>query len=65
VNHAESIGRCSARVGTTVNVHAFMAQHKVLEIHLRSLQASHRRYLEALNVSTALFVCDCSFCRAA
>ncbi|KAM0886534.1 hypothetical protein ACQ4PT_029636 [Festuca glaucescens] len=56
VNHAESIGRCGARVGTTVNVHAFMAQHKALGIHLRSLQASHRRYLEALNVPTALSV---------
>ncbi|KAK1609393.1 hypothetical protein QYE76_033066 [Lolium multiflorum] len=47
VNHAESIGRCGARVGTTVNVHAFMAKHKALGIHLRNLQASHRRYLEA------------------
>ena len=65
VNHAESIGRYGARVGMTVNVHAFMAQHKALGIHLRSLQASHRRYLEALNVPTALSVCDCSICRAA
>jgi hypothetical protein len=40
VNHAESIGRGGARVGTTVNVHAFMAQHKALGIHLRSLQAA-------------------------
>jgi hypothetical protein len=40
VNHAESIGRCGARVRTTVNVHAFMAQHKALGIHLRSLQAA-------------------------
>ncbi|KAK1678542.1 hypothetical protein QYE76_039390 [Lolium multiflorum] len=32
-NHAESIGRCGARVGTTVNVHAFMAKHKALGIH--------------------------------
>jgi hypothetical protein len=37
VNHAESIG--SARVGMTVNVHAFMAKHKALGIHLRKLQA--------------------------
>ncbi|KAK1651706.1 hypothetical protein QYE76_069511 [Lolium multiflorum] len=54
VNHAESIGRCGARVGRTVNVHAFMAKHKALGIHLRNLQASHTRYLEALNVPTAL-----------
>jgi hypothetical protein len=41
VNHAESIGRAigGARVGTTVNMHVFMAKHKALEIHLRSLQA--------------------------
>jgi hypothetical protein len=41
VNHAESIGRAigGARVGMTVNVHAFMAKHKALGIHLRSLQA--------------------------
>jgi hypothetical protein len=41
VNHAESIGRAigGARVGTTVNVYAFMAKHKALKIHLRSLQA--------------------------
>jgi hypothetical protein len=41
VNHAESIGRSigGARVGTTVNVHAFMVKHKALGIHLRSLQA--------------------------
>jgi hypothetical protein len=41
VNHAEFIGRSigGARVGTTVNVHAFMAKHKALGIHLRSLQA--------------------------
>ncbi|XP_071678542.1 uncharacterized protein [Lolium perenne] len=65
VNHAESIGRCGARVGTTVNVHAFMAKHKALGIHLRNLQASHRRNLEALNMPTALSVCDCSICRAA
>jgi hypothetical protein len=39
VNHAESLGRApgGARVGTTMNVHAFMAKHKALEIHLRSL----------------------------
>jgi hypothetical protein len=39
VNYAESIGRAigDARVGTTVNVHAFMAKHKALGIHLRSL----------------------------
>ncbi|KAK1609478.1 hypothetical protein QYE76_033151 [Lolium multiflorum] len=54
VNHAESIGRCGARVGRTVNVHAYMAKHKALGIHLRNLQASHTRYLEALNVPTAL-----------
>ncbi|KAK1694533.1 hypothetical protein QYE76_011230 [Lolium multiflorum] len=65
VNHAESIGRCGARVGRTVNVHAYMAKHKALGIHLRNLQASHTRYLEALNVPTALSVCDCSICRAA
>jgi hypothetical protein len=58
VNHAESIGRSSARVGTTMNVYAFMAQHKALGIHLCSLQASHRRYLEVLNVTTTLSVCD-------
>ncbi|KAK1652368.1 hypothetical protein QYE76_070173 [Lolium multiflorum] len=56
VNHAESIGRCGARVGRTVNVHAYMAKHKALGIHLRNLQASHTRYLEALNVPTALSV---------
>jgi hypothetical protein len=41
VNHAESIGRAigDARVGTTMNVNAFMAKHKALGIHLRSLQA--------------------------
>jgi hypothetical protein len=41
VNNAESIGRSidGARVRTTVNVHAFMAKHKALGIHLRSLQA--------------------------
>jgi hypothetical protein len=41
VNHAESIGRAigGARIGTTVNVHAFMAKYKTLGIHLRSLQA--------------------------
>jgi hypothetical protein len=41
VNHAESLGSApgGARVGTTVNVHAFMAKHKALGIHLRSLQA--------------------------
>jgi hypothetical protein len=39
VNHAESIGRGGARVGTIVNVYAFMAKHKALGIHLRSLQA--------------------------
>ncbi|KAK1652013.1 hypothetical protein QYE76_069818 [Lolium multiflorum] len=65
VNHAESIGRCGARVGRTVNVHAYMAKHKALGIHLRNLQASHTRYLEALNVPTALSVCDCSICRVA
>ncbi|KAK1696543.1 hypothetical protein QYE76_013240 [Lolium multiflorum] len=54
VNHAESIGRCGARVGRTMNVHAYMAKHKAFEIHLRNLQASHTRYLEALNVPTAL-----------
>jgi hypothetical protein len=39
VNHAESLGSApdGARVGTTVNVHAFMAKHKALVIHLRSL----------------------------
>jgi hypothetical protein len=39
VNHTESIGRAigGARVGMTVNVHAFMAKHKALGIHLRSL----------------------------
>jgi hypothetical protein len=41
VNHAESesIGRAigGARVGTTVNVHAFIDKHKALGIHLRSL----------------------------
>ncbi|KAK1682074.1 hypothetical protein QYE76_042922 [Lolium multiflorum] len=65
VNHVESIGRYGARVGRTVNVHAYMAKHKALGIHLRNLQASHTRYLEALNVPTALSVCDCSICRAA
>jgi hypothetical protein len=41
VNHAESLGSATggARVGTTVNVHVFMAKHKALGIHLRSLQA--------------------------
>jgi hypothetical protein len=41
VSHAESIGRAigGARVGTTVNVHVFIAKHKALRIHLRSLQA--------------------------
>ncbi|KAK1681713.1 hypothetical protein QYE76_042561 [Lolium multiflorum] len=43
-----------ARVGRTVNVHAYMAKHKALGIHLRNLQASHTRHLEALNVPTAL-----------
>ncbi|KAK1696438.1 hypothetical protein QYE76_013135 [Lolium multiflorum] len=57
VNHVESIGRYGARVGRTVNVHAYMAKHKALGIHLRNLQASHTRYLEALNVPTALSVC--------
>ncbi|KAK1608132.1 hypothetical protein QYE76_031805 [Lolium multiflorum] len=65
LNHVESIGRYGARVGRTVNVHAYMAKHKALGIHLRNLQASHTRYLEALNVPTALSVCDCSICRAA
>ncbi|KAK1579276.1 hypothetical protein QYE76_019037 [Lolium multiflorum] len=65
VNHIESIGRYGARVGTTVNVHALVAKHKALGIHLRNLQASHRRYLEALNVRTALSICDCSIYRAA
>ncbi|KAK1681592.1 hypothetical protein QYE76_042440 [Lolium multiflorum] len=59
VNHAESIGRCGARVGRTVNVHAYMAKHKALGIHLRNLQASHTRYLEALNVPTALSTDKC------
>ncbi|KAK1616901.1 hypothetical protein QYE76_022418 [Lolium multiflorum] len=54
LNHAESIGRYGARVGRTVNVHAYMAKHKALGIHLRNLQASHTRHLEALNVPTAL-----------
>ncbi|KAK1616827.1 hypothetical protein QYE76_022344 [Lolium multiflorum] len=54
LNHAESIGRHGARVGSTVNVHAYMAKHKALGIHLRNLQASHTRHLEALNVPTAL-----------
>ncbi|KAK1619914.1 hypothetical protein QYE76_025431 [Lolium multiflorum] len=54
LNHAESIGRYGARVGSTVNVHAYMAKHKALGIHLRNLQASHTRHLEALNVPTAL-----------
>ncbi|KAK1617591.1 hypothetical protein QYE76_023108 [Lolium multiflorum] len=54
LNHVESIGRYGARVGRTVNVHAYMAKHKALGIHLRNLQASHTRYLEALNVPTAL-----------
>ncbi|KAK1679889.1 hypothetical protein QYE76_040737 [Lolium multiflorum] len=65
LNHVESIGRYGARVGRTVNVHAYMAKHKALGIHLRNLQASHTRYLEALNVPTALSVCDYSICRAA
>ncbi|KAK1684416.1 hypothetical protein QYE76_045264 [Lolium multiflorum] len=65
LNHVESIGRYGARVGRTVNVHAYMAKHKALGIHLRNLQATHTRYLEALNVPTALSVCDCSICRAA
>ncbi|KAK1615097.1 hypothetical protein QYE76_020614 [Lolium multiflorum] len=65
LNHVESIGRYGARVGRTVNVHAYMAKHKALGIHLRNLQASHTRHLEALNVPTALSVCDCSICRAA
>ncbi|KAK1616273.1 hypothetical protein QYE76_021790 [Lolium multiflorum] len=65
VNHAEFVGRCGARVGTTVNVHALVAKHKALGIHLCNLQASHRRYLEVLNVRTALSVCDCSIYRAA
>ncbi|KAK1629556.1 hypothetical protein QYE76_003871 [Lolium multiflorum] len=65
LNHVESIGRYGARVGRTVNVHAYMAKHKALGIHLRNLQASHTRYLEALNVPTSLSVCDCSICRAA
>ncbi|KAK1629460.1 hypothetical protein QYE76_003775 [Lolium multiflorum] len=65
LNHVESIGRYGARVGSTVNVHAYMAKHKALGIHLRNLQASHTRHLEALNVPTALSVCDCSICRAA
>ncbi|KAK1614845.1 hypothetical protein QYE76_020362 [Lolium multiflorum] len=56
LNHVESIGRYGARVGRTVNVHAYMAKHKALGIHLRNLQASHTRYLEALNVPTALSV---------
>ncbi|KAK1680104.1 hypothetical protein QYE76_040952 [Lolium multiflorum] len=54
LNHVESIGRYGARVGSTVNVHAYMAKHKALGIHLRNLQASHTRHLEALNVPTAL-----------
>ncbi|KAK1620018.1 hypothetical protein QYE76_025535 [Lolium multiflorum] len=54
LNHAESIGSHGARVGSTVNVHAYMAKHKALGIHLRNLQASHTRHLEALNVPTAL-----------
>ncbi|KAK1648358.1 hypothetical protein QYE76_066163 [Lolium multiflorum] len=54
LNHVESIGRYGARVGRTVNVHAYMAKHKALGIHLRNLQASHTRHLEALNVPTAL-----------
>ncbi|KAK1611454.1 hypothetical protein QYE76_035127 [Lolium multiflorum] len=65
VNHVESIGRYGARVGRTVNVDAYMAKYKALGIHLRNLQASHTRNLEALNVPTALSVCDCSICRAA
>ncbi|KAK1649826.1 hypothetical protein QYE76_067631 [Lolium multiflorum] len=56
LNHAESIGRYGARVGSTVNVHAYMAKHKALGIHLRNLQASHTRHLEALNVPTALSI---------
>ncbi|KAK1628588.1 hypothetical protein QYE76_002903 [Lolium multiflorum] len=35
LNHVESIGRYGARVGSTVNVHAYMAKHKALGIHLR------------------------------
>ncbi|KAK1558124.1 hypothetical protein QYE76_016361 [Lolium multiflorum] len=60
LNHAESIGRYGARVGSTVNVHAYMAKHKALGIHLRNLQASHTRHLEALNVPTALSVFHCA-----
>ncbi|KAK1564108.1 hypothetical protein QYE76_037211 [Lolium multiflorum] len=44
VNHVESIGGYGARVGRTVNVHAYMAKHKALGIHLRNLQATHTRY---------------------
>ncbi|KAK1679274.1 hypothetical protein QYE76_040122 [Lolium multiflorum] len=56
LNHVESIGRYGARVGRTVNVHAYMAKHKALGIHLRNLQASHTRYLEALNLLHSLYV---------
>ncbi|KAK1677425.1 hypothetical protein QYE76_038273 [Lolium multiflorum] len=49
VNHAESIGRCGARVGRTVNVHAYMAKHKALGIH-RATSKRVTRALEALNV---------------
>ena len=65
VNHAESLGNSLPRVGKTVNVYSFMAHHKALGIHLRSLQEIHRRNLEALNGPVSLSVCNCAFCRAA
>ncbi|KAK1641887.1 hypothetical protein QYE76_059692 [Lolium multiflorum] len=57
VNHVESIGRYGARVGRTVNVHAYMAKHKALGIHPQPPSESHATWRR--NVPTALS-CDCS-----
>ena len=73
VNHAKSLGSSSPKVGKTVNVYSFMSHHKALWIHLRSLQAIHRRnfqamkdvLLHALNMPVALSVCVYPICKAA
>ena len=38
VTHAEDISSCNPKVGETVNVNAFRAKHKALDIHLRNIQ---------------------------
>ena len=39
VMHAESLGSCNARVGSTVNKWAFIAKHAAFGVHLRKMRA--------------------------